>query len=216
VSSQLTNLPSLTAGFNAEKSLLRYLIASQRTEVPRSSANNASRTRSEVLSQDLAYFLDDMPPALELWQMDHTTTESTENPLRSLQLGIQRVNIHTTHLWRSWACAFRQHIRNNRRHMSATASPSHNIHSCQFGTKWPCTCKLALFSYRNLLTTHVCQVIKIRQIAASLAGNEFNDQRSEQVKNRAKIYLQKFAALLAELDHNYIDDLQLDSSLLLS
>jgi hypothetical protein len=40
-----------------------------------------------------------MPPALELWQMDHTTTESTENPLRSLQLGIQRVNIHTTHLW---------------------------------------------------------------------------------------------------------------------
>ena len=99
VSSQLTNLPSLTAGFNAEKSLLKYLISSQRTETPRSSTNNTSRTRSENLSQYLAYFLDDMPPALELWQMKHTTTESTENPLRSLQLGIQRVNIHTTHLW---------------------------------------------------------------------------------------------------------------------
>jgi hypothetical protein len=99
MSGQSTNLPSLTAGFNAEKSLLRYLILSQRTEAPRSSANNTSRTRSEVLSQDLAYFLDDMPPALELWQMNHTTTESTENPLRSLQLDIQRVNIHTTHLW---------------------------------------------------------------------------------------------------------------------
>lgn len=99
VSSQSTNLPSLTAGFNAEKCLLKYLISSQRIEAPRSSANNTSRTHPEVLSQDLAYILDDLPPPLELWQLSHSTTESTGNSLRSLQWSIQRANIHTTHLW---------------------------------------------------------------------------------------------------------------------
>jgi hypothetical protein len=55
--------------------------------------------------------------------------------------------------------------------------------------------------------------MKIRQVAANLVDNDIaNKHQSDQAKRRTKIYLKKFAAILAELDHNYIDDIQLVSS----
>jgi hypothetical protein len=50
-------------------------------------------------------------------------------------------------------------------------------------------------------------------VAANLVDNgNSNQHQSDQARRRAIIYLEKFAAILAELDHNYIDDLQLASS----
>jgi hypothetical protein len=50
-------------------------------------------------------------------------------------------------------------------------------------------------------------------VAANLVDNDIANQHQDgQAKRRANIYLEKFAAILAKLDHNYIDDLQSTSS----
>jgi hypothetical protein len=46
-------------------------------------------------------------------------------------------------------------------------------------------------------------------VAANLVDNDIANQHQDgQAKRRADIYLEKFAVILAKLDHNYIDDLQ--------
>lgn len=54
--------------------------------------------------------------------------------------------------------------------------------------------------------------MKIRQVAASLVeGDPGTQERSDQAERRAQLYLQKFAAILTNLDHNFPRDLQQDS-----
>jgi hypothetical protein len=94
ISPQHGNLPSLVTGFNAEKSLLKCILWTTEEETA-----HATSYDIDSLSEALTYVLDDLPPALDLWQTSHVTTESSGPSLRSSQYEIQRVNIHATHLW---------------------------------------------------------------------------------------------------------------------
>jgi hypothetical protein len=51
------------------------------------------------LPQDLIYLLDEIHPALELWQVGKKIADDARDSVRDLQCDIQRANLHTTHLW---------------------------------------------------------------------------------------------------------------------
>lgn len=102
VSEQPKDLPSLVVGFRAEKRLLKYLMLATRgstSRLPASDTTEAPFETHRALLEELTYILDDMPPALQLWQVDQMVTEPTQKSLRSSQCNIQRANIHVTHLW---------------------------------------------------------------------------------------------------------------------
>lgn len=102
VSAQPVDVPSLTTGFNAEKSLLRCLMPGRKTRDSKPSAGNTPRRPlddTQNLSRDPRYLLDDVHPSLELWQIENKTADDTGVPVRNLQCSIQRANLHTTHMW---------------------------------------------------------------------------------------------------------------------
>jgi hypothetical protein len=102
VSAQPVDVPSLTTGFNAEKSLLRCLMSGRKTRASKSSARDTLRRPlddTQNLSQDPRYLLDDVHPSLELWQIENKTADDTGDSVRNLQCSIQRANLHTTHMW---------------------------------------------------------------------------------------------------------------------
>ncbi|KIW13985.1 hypothetical protein PV08_06766 [Exophiala spinifera] len=206
---------SLVAGFNcAVKVFLGFV------DLPLEELGSPSRSRGVIdtlrkMYQRTIHLLDDVPPQLSGWRTGYVhgaespNGHDPSNNLRHRQLESLRANIHVTSLWARSRIFERLHGLTS----TSTTDDSefyriqHNLWSER---QYSCERLLhVLYNIRqqNLEPNGRSLLFKIRQVAAPLLNCAFEDHTT--ISPRARIYIERFVELLAQLDKYSFHDTQI-------